>query len=625
MPTEKRVPSLIVNTLTEAQYQALENPSDTEMWVTPYDESILPDQTGQSGKFLTTDGTDASWADVDTLPSQSGQSGKFLTTDGTDASWASVSAPANVYTQDNLIAGTGISFTSVITTDYTVVGSPTITNGVASGFSDSNYVKATNALNNVTSSFTLQTAINLTVSSDSNYGIIDTGGSGNSTGIRLTTNSSNGIHLRISTNGTQTYAVDINSTNPLTLNTKTFIKVTYNSSTGYELYMSLDGKSWTLEATSSATTKPYSSASDLVIGDNIATGYALNGSIYLGDTYIDVDGSRVWTAYEETDTTQINSAGMKNEATADTSLNILGLTSNPNYLSRANVVVLGKDAYAQGTRETIIGYGAHSGYYTNNTGNVVIGYNAQSTSAGDVVIGDTAKASADAVSVGKSSEALSSSVSVGNSAISKADNAVCLGYNAHNDSSSGNSIAIGKGATVSSGFNGMAIGASSTASASGAIQIGAGTNSTANSVQIDTYQVFDRSTGKIPAARMPITVADTSLSNLTAAGKDIGAELSFPAANSYTDLVLGASGATYTAANNGYLVFGVSSTTAALAYVTVTQGDMSYQQVWFANNVNALYPGGAIPITKGTFQINYGNIAGMSFLRLFYNQGNNPS
>ena len=51
----------------------------------------LPTQTGQSGKFLTTDGTDASWADVDSFPAQSGNSGKFLTTDGTDVSWANVS------------------------------------------------------------------------------------------------------------------------------------------------------------------------------------------------------------------------------------------------------------------------------------------------------------------------------------------------------------------------------------------------------------------------------------------------------------------------------------------------------------------------------------------------------
>ena len=51
----------------------------------------LPSQTGQSGKYLTTDGTNASWSTVDSLPSQTGQGGKYLTTDGTTASWDDVS------------------------------------------------------------------------------------------------------------------------------------------------------------------------------------------------------------------------------------------------------------------------------------------------------------------------------------------------------------------------------------------------------------------------------------------------------------------------------------------------------------------------------------------------------
>ena len=54
----------------------------------------LPTQTGQSGKFLTTNGSAASWATVDALPSQTGQSGKFLTTNGTTASWSAVPIPA---------------------------------------------------------------------------------------------------------------------------------------------------------------------------------------------------------------------------------------------------------------------------------------------------------------------------------------------------------------------------------------------------------------------------------------------------------------------------------------------------------------------------------------------------
>lgn len=58
----------------------------TSTWQAVGDAS-LPTQTGNDGKFLTTNGTTASWADVDTYPSQTGNAGKFLTTDGTEVSW----------------------------------------------------------------------------------------------------------------------------------------------------------------------------------------------------------------------------------------------------------------------------------------------------------------------------------------------------------------------------------------------------------------------------------------------------------------------------------------------------------------------------------------------------------
>jgi chemotaxis protein histidine kinase CheA len=51
---------------------------------------VVPTQTGQSGKYLTTNGSAASWATVDALPSQTGNSGKYLTTNGTTASWATI-------------------------------------------------------------------------------------------------------------------------------------------------------------------------------------------------------------------------------------------------------------------------------------------------------------------------------------------------------------------------------------------------------------------------------------------------------------------------------------------------------------------------------------------------------
>ena len=54
--------------------------------------AAIPSVTGQSGKFLTTDGTVTSWDTVDALPSQTGQAGEFLQTDGTTATWEAVDA-----------------------------------------------------------------------------------------------------------------------------------------------------------------------------------------------------------------------------------------------------------------------------------------------------------------------------------------------------------------------------------------------------------------------------------------------------------------------------------------------------------------------------------------------------
>lgn len=49
--------------------------------------SDLPVQTGNSGRFLTTNGSVASWAAISTIPSQTGNANRLLTTDGTNASW----------------------------------------------------------------------------------------------------------------------------------------------------------------------------------------------------------------------------------------------------------------------------------------------------------------------------------------------------------------------------------------------------------------------------------------------------------------------------------------------------------------------------------------------------------
>lgn len=65
-------------------------PSSKTLVATDSTAYVVPSQTGNSGKFLSTDGTTSSWATVDALPSQTGNSGKYLTTNGTAASWANI-------------------------------------------------------------------------------------------------------------------------------------------------------------------------------------------------------------------------------------------------------------------------------------------------------------------------------------------------------------------------------------------------------------------------------------------------------------------------------------------------------------------------------------------------------
>ena len=70
--------------------------------------AALPGQTGNSGKFVTTDGSNASWASV--YPTQTSNSGKFLQTNGTTTAWAFA----------------GVSQVTTATTATTLTSTPTL-------------------------------------------------------------------------------------------------------------------------------------------------------------------------------------------------------------------------------------------------------------------------------------------------------------------------------------------------------------------------------------------------------------------------------------------------------------------------------------------------------------------
>ena len=72
----------------------------------------VPSVTGQTGKYLRTNGTSNYWDTVDAFPSQSGNSGKFLTTNGTATSWAAVPNPNEATVTDS-----GLVYGETNTTD----------------------------------------------------------------------------------------------------------------------------------------------------------------------------------------------------------------------------------------------------------------------------------------------------------------------------------------------------------------------------------------------------------------------------------------------------------------------------------------------------------------------------
>lgn len=102
-----------------ANGQVLIYNSSTQKWENGVLDT-LPSQTGQGGKFLTTNGTNASWSNVpNTLPSQTGNANKFLTTDGTNASWAAVpgALPSQEGNADKALYTNGVNASWKVTRD----------------------------------------------------------------------------------------------------------------------------------------------------------------------------------------------------------------------------------------------------------------------------------------------------------------------------------------------------------------------------------------------------------------------------------------------------------------------------------------------------------------------------
>lgn len=96
---------------------------DGSAWVSiaPAIVNPYPSQTGNSGKYLTTNGSTVSWGTVDALPSQTGNSGKYLTTNGTVASWAVLDLSTKADINSPNFTGTPLAPTATVGTNTTQI------------------------------------------------------------------------------------------------------------------------------------------------------------------------------------------------------------------------------------------------------------------------------------------------------------------------------------------------------------------------------------------------------------------------------------------------------------------------------------------------------------------------
>lgn len=356
-------------------------------------------------------------------------------------------ASSGIWTVDNLQAGDNISITKGATIDYTVVGAVSIaTDGQASAFSTSSYINAPDYLSKATTlgSFEYVTAVyrNSTTSDGGIYTL------GDATGFKLTSSYQNRPRLRVSFNGSS-YAIDIEGSS-IGSKIKTWIKITYSSIEGYAVFTSTDGETWTQAATHASTSRPYQfGASNLAfLGLNGTAPFG--GSIYLNDTYLNINGERVWDCLDHstTDVYNINStipaSYLQNTAVSGSGLTINGTP-------------------ATGTEPTNIGTSSSAGNYS-----IALGNSSNSSGGKSIAIGGAAEATGEG------------SIAIGAATLS---NKQCRAY-------SKEAIAIGYDAESRANY---------------AVQIGAGENYTASSLKFRGTQIVNAN-GKIPAANLDTAI-----------------------------------------------------------------------------------------------------------------------
>ena len=181
----------------------------------------------------------------------------------------------------------GVKYQFRFTMPLTVVGTPTITDGVVSGFTTSDYIRI-NPFNNIgTQDFELATAF-ITNTSISMRIIATYGAGGTYTGLAIT--NLGAIRFTVY-NGVNQYTVTSSQTYQIGI--KYYIKC-YRKGTEVGIKVSTDNVNWITDTTViPENTNLVSGSEFLDFGVNRYGGSALNGSIDLNNTYIKIN-NKLW-------------------------------------------------------------------------------------------------------------------------------------------------------------------------------------------------------------------------------------------------------------------------------------------------------------------------------------------
>ena len=202
---------------------------------------------------------------------------------------------SDVSLSDIAEAGDGIKFDDgrVVTENFTKTGTPTITDGVASGFGASSYLTADYTFNVGNSAWELDGSVTTTNTSAYQYFL---GNTNNESKTILIGIEAGELHALFSSDGNNWGdTTGSGSWVAVSANTKYYFKYIYDGDGGYSFSVSTDKENWT---THTWTGSAISSTSPVYIGSSWDRSFSpLQGSVDLNDYSIKVNGTVVWTPY----------------------------------------------------------------------------------------------------------------------------------------------------------------------------------------------------------------------------------------------------------------------------------------------------------------------------------------